>query len=87
MTGLPVIAYRAVFPLTRLPDLREAMEKAKADGLAYVIPSADRCDEKTMSVKGKHTSGLRVEPGSIHDLTVAPHRRQSSKIGDIAESQ
>jgi hypothetical protein len=40
------------------PDLREALEKAKADGLAYVILdgkifSADRCDEKTMSVKGK----------------------------------
>lgn len=40
------------------PDLHEALEKAKADGLAYVILdgkifSADRCGEKTLSVKGK----------------------------------
>jgi hypothetical protein len=40
------------------PDLHEALEKAKADGLAYVILdgkifSADRCNEKTISVKGK----------------------------------
>lgn len=40
------------------PDLHEALEKAKADGLAYVILdgkifSADRCSEKTLSVKGK----------------------------------
>ena len=84
------------------PDLRDALEKAKSDGLAYVILdgkifSADRCDEKTMSVKGKqidlwysgkaHEHGgniqavsgpngfplwaAEVEPGSIHDLTVA----------------
>ncbi len=84
------------------PDLHEALEKAKTDGLAYVILdgkifSADRCSEKTMSVKGKqidlwysgktHAHGgnvqavsgpdgfplwvADVEPGSIHDLTVA----------------
>jgi hypothetical protein len=84
------------------PDLHEALTKAKADGLAYVILdgkifSADRCDEKTMSVKGKqidlwysgkaHEHGgnvqavsgpdgfplwmADVEPGSMHDLTVA----------------
>jgi hypothetical protein len=84
------------------PDLHEALEKAKVDGAAYVILdgkifSADRCDEKTLSVKGKqidlwysgkaHEHGgnvqavsrpdgfplwvADVEPGSIHDLTVA----------------
>ena len=84
------------------PDLHEALEKAKAEGLAYVILdgkifSADRCGEKTMSVKGKqidvwysgkaheHGGNIQalfgpdgfpqwvadVEPGSIHDLTVA----------------
>jgi hypothetical protein len=84
------------------PDLHEALEKAKADGLAYVILdgkifSADRCSEKTLSVKGKqidlwysgkaHEPGgnvqalsgpdgfprwvADVEPGSVHDLTVA----------------
>jgi hypothetical protein len=40
------------------PDLHDALHQAKADGLAYVILdgkifSADRCGEKTMSVKGK----------------------------------
>ena len=84
------------------PDLHEALEKAKADGLAYVILdgkifSADRCAEKTTSVKGKqidlwysgkaheHGGNIQavmapsgfplwvadVEPGSMHDLTVA----------------
>lgn len=84
------------------PDLHDALKKAKADGLAYVILdgkifSADRCDEKTLSVKGKqidlwysgkaHEHGgnvqaisgpdgfplwvADVEPGSMHDLTVA----------------
>jgi hypothetical protein len=84
------------------PDLHEALAKAKTDGLAYVILdgkvfSADRCGEKTMSVKGKqidlwysgkahehggNIQGLSgpdgfplwvadVEPGSMHDLTVA----------------
>lgn len=54
------------------PDLHEALEKAKADGLAYVILdgkifSADRCSEKTLSVKGKQIdlwySGKAHEPG------------------------
>ncbi|SEP54550.1 transposase family protein [Amycolatopsis saalfeldensis] len=84
------------------PDLHDALERAKADGLAYVILdgkifSADRCSEKTMSAKGKqidlwysgkaHEHGgnvqaltgpdgfppwvADVEPGSVHDLTVA----------------
>ena len=40
------------------PDLHDALKKAKDDGLAYVILdgkifSADRCGEKTVSVKGK----------------------------------
>lgn len=84
------------------PDLHEALEHAKKQDLAYVILdgkifSADRCSEKTLSVKGKqidlwysgkaHEHGgnvqalsgpdgfplwvADVEPGSIHDLTVA----------------
>ncbi|MFD4814754.1 IS5/IS1182 family transposase, partial [Streptomyces sp. NPDC058418] len=40
------------------PDLHEALQKAKADGLAYVVLDGkifctDRCDEKTTSVKRK----------------------------------
>jgi hypothetical protein len=40
------------------PDLHDTLTQAKAQGLAYVILdgkvfSADRCGEKTMSVKGK----------------------------------
>jgi hypothetical protein len=84
------------------PDLHDALEHAKKQGAAYVILdgkifSADRCNEKTTSVKGKqidlwysgkaHEHGgnvqalsgpdgfplwiADVEPGSIHDLTVA----------------
>lgn len=84
------------------PDLHEALEQAKKQGLAYVILdgkifSTDRCGEKTMSVKGKqidlwysgkaheHGGNIQalsgpdgfplwvadVEPGSVHDLTVA----------------
>ncbi len=84
------------------PDLHEALEQAKKQGLAYVILdgkifSTDRCGEKTTSVKGKqidlwysgkaHEHGgnvqalsrpdgfplwvADVEPGSMHDLTVA----------------
>lgn len=55
-------AYRYVDEVTgvladQAPDLHEALERAKADGLAYVILdgkifSADRCSEKTTSVKG-----------------------------------
>jgi hypothetical protein len=84
------------------PDLHEALERAKAEGMAYVILdgkifSADRCGEKTTSVKGsqidlwysgkahEHGGNVQaisapdgfplwvadVEPGSVHDLTVA----------------
>jgi hypothetical protein len=84
------------------PDLHEALEQAKKQGLAYVVLdgkifSTDRCGEKTTSVKGKqidlwysgkaHEHGgniqalsgpdgfplwvAKVEPGSLHDLTVA----------------
>ena len=84
------------------PDLHEALEQAKKQDLAYVILdgkifTADRCSEKTLSVKGKqidlwysgkaheHGGNIQalcgpdgfplwvadVEPGSIHDLTVA----------------
>lgn len=54
------------------PDLHDALAKAKADGLAYVILdgkifSTDRCSEKTLSVKGKQIdlwySGKHREPG------------------------
>lgn len=49
--GIAVLAARA-------PDLHEALEQATADGLPYVIldgklMEADRCTEKTVSVKGK----------------------------------
>lgn len=84
------------------PDLHEALERAHAEAMAYVILdgkiySTDRCSEKTTSVKGKridlwysgkahehggNVQGLSapdgfplwvadVEPGSVHDLTVA----------------
>ena len=84
------------------PDLHEALQRAKAEGMAYVILdgkifSADRCSEKTTSAKGtqidlwysgkahEHGGNVQalsapdgfplwvadVEPGSIHDLTVA----------------
>ena len=84
------------------PDLHEALQKAKADGLAHVVLdgkifSIDRCDEKPTNVKGKqvdlwcsgkareHGGNIQavmepngfplwvadVEPGSVHDLTVA----------------
>jgi hypothetical protein len=84
------------------PDLHDALERAKDEGLAYVILdgkifATDRCAEKTTSVKGKqidlwysgkaheHGGNIQallaptgfplwvsdVEPGSVHDLTVA----------------
>jgi hypothetical protein len=84
------------------PDLHEALQQAKDQDLAYVILDgkifpADRCSEKTTSVKGKqidlwysgkaheHGGNIQalsaptgvplwvcdVEPGSVHDLTVA----------------
>ena len=54
------------------PDLHEALNRAKAEGVAYVILdgkifSADRCSEKTTSAKGKQIdlwfSGKAHEPG------------------------
>ena len=84
------------------PDLHEALQHAKDKDLAYLILNgkifpADRCGEKTTSVKGKqidlwysgkaheHGGNIQallaptgvplwvcdVEPGSVHDLTVA----------------
>jgi hypothetical protein len=84
------------------PDLHEALQHAKDKDLAYLILDgkifpADRCGEKTTSVKGKlidlwysgkaheHGGNIQalsaptgvplwvcdVEPGSVHDLTVA----------------
>jgi hypothetical protein len=52
------------------PDLHQALKKAKADGLAYVILdgkifSADRCGEKAMSVKGKQID--RWYSGKAHE--------------------
>ncbi|HWD00983.1 MAG TPA: transposase family protein, partial [Amycolatopsis sp.] len=64
------------------PDLHEALNRAKAEGLAYVILdrkifSADRCSEKTTGVKGKqidlwfsgkaHESGGNVQALSTPD--------------------
>lgn len=63
------------------PDLHEALQKAKADGLAYVILdgkifSADRCDEKTLSVKGKQIdlwySGKAHEHGGNIQAVIEP---------------
>jgi len=93
--GITVLADQA-------PDLHEALARAQDEGWAYVILdgkvfSADRCTEKTTSLKGKqidlwysgkaHEHGGNVqalsaptgfplwvsdvEPGSVHDLTVA----------------
>ena len=92
------------------PDLHDALDKTKADGLEYVILdgkifSADRCSEKPLSVKGKQIDlwyagkarepggnvqalsgpdGLPrweadVEPGSVHDLTVAREPTAATK--------
>ncbi len=96
------------------PDLHDALEKAKTDGLTYVILdgkifSADHCGEKPMSVKGKlidlwysgnaHEHGGNVqaisgpdgfplwisdvEPGSVHDLTVAQEHVLGPVLGRI----
>ncbi|MFC4856923.1 transposase family protein [Actinophytocola glycyrrhizae] len=61
------------------PDLHDALAKAKADGLAYVIPngkifSTDRYSEKTLSVDGKQIdlwySGKHREPdGNVQALS------------------
>jgi hypothetical protein len=63
------------------PDLHEALERATADGLAYVILdgkpfSADRCGEQTTSVKGKQIdlwySGKAHEHGGNVQALSAP---------------
>lgn len=64
------------------PDLHEALEQAKADGWAYVILdgkvfSADRCLEKTTSVKGDQIdlwySGKAHEHGGNIQALSAPN--------------
>lgn len=64
------------------PDLHEALQHAKEDGLAYVILdgkvfSADRCLEKTTSVKGKSIdlwySGKAHEHGGNIQALSAPN--------------
>jgi hypothetical protein len=64
------------------PDLHEALQQAKDDGWAYVILdgkvfSADRCLEKTTSVKGKQIdlwySGKAHEHGGNIQALSAPH--------------
>lgn len=63
------------------PDLHEALNRAKAEGMAYVILdgkvfSADRCGEKTTSVKGKQIdlwfSGKAHEHGGNIQALSAP---------------
>lgn len=63
------------------PDLREVLERAAADGLAYVILdgkifSADRCSEQTTSVKGEQIdlwySGKAHEHGGNIQAISAP---------------
>jgi hypothetical protein len=64
------------------PDLHEALERAKTDGLAHVILdgkifSADRLGEKTTSVKGEQIdlwySGKAHEPGGNIQALLAPN--------------
>ena len=64
------------------PDLHQALRRAKAHGLAYVILdgtvfSTDRCGEKTVSVKGETIdawySGKAHEPGGNVQALSAPH--------------
>ncbi|HEX6467800.1 MAG TPA: transposase family protein [Streptosporangiaceae bacterium] len=63
------------------PDLRQVLERAAADGLAYVILdgkifSADRCGEQTTSVKGEQIdlwySGKAHEHGGLIQAISAP---------------
>jgi hypothetical protein len=72
--GVTVLADQA-------PDLRDALERAKEEGWAYVILdgkvfSADRCGEKTTSVKGKQIdlwySGKAYEHGGNIQAISAP---------------
>lgn len=51
MSGEQGFDLGALLAADQAPDLHEALENAKSDGLAYVIMdgkifSADRCDEK-----------------------------------------
>jgi hypothetical protein len=64
------------------PDLHEALHRAKTEGLTHVILdgkifSADRCGEKTTSVKGKRIdlwfSGKAHEPGGNIQALSAPN--------------
>jgi DDE superfamily endonuclease len=63
------------------PDLRQALERADADGLAYLILdgkifSADRCGEQTTSIKGESIdvwySGKAHEHGGLIQAISAP---------------
>jgi hypothetical protein len=63
------------------PDLRDVLDQAEADGLAYVILdgkvfSADRCGEQTTSVKGNQIdvwySGKAHEHGGLIQAISAP---------------
>jgi hypothetical protein len=63
------------------PDLHDALRRAKAEGLSHVILdgkvfSADRCGQKTTSVKGKQIdlwfSGKAHEPGGNIQALSAP---------------
>lgn len=64
------------------PDLHQALRRAKHEGLAYLILdgkifSADRCGEKTTSVKGEQIdawySGKAHEPGGNIQALSAPN--------------
>jgi hypothetical protein len=64
------------------PDLHNALHRATTEGMAYVILdgkifSADRCSEKTTSVKGKQIdlwfSGKAHEPGGNIQALSAPN--------------
>jgi hypothetical protein len=72
--GIDVLAARA-------PDLHEAVQQASDDELAHLILdgkifSADRCGEKTTSVKGKTIdlwySGKACEHGGLIQMLAAP---------------
>jgi hypothetical protein len=64
------------------PDLHDALNRAKTEGLSHVILdgkvfSADRCGQKTTSVKGKQIdlwfSGKAHEPGGNIQAVSAPN--------------
>lgn len=66
--------------VAQAPDLHEALKRAKEDGLAYVILdgkvfSADRCLEKTTTVKGEaidlwYSGKAHEHGGNIQALSV-----------------